>query len=187
VILAHMAPAPSLWQSAVVAALVAGGISLLTIWVSGRRARQDRQRQLFADAFGACIDYREFAFIVRRRRQDDPEDRIRITGELSEVQRRLSHLKAVLRVENRRVGNEYQSLVRATKDIAGPQISAGWDLPAAESDSDVGVGDVDLRPLDEHDDRFLQTVEDHLGLGPRWLRLYGCRARRQAARLVRRD
>lgn len=179
-----MPPAPSLWQSAVVAALVAGGISLLTIWVSGRRSRQDRQRQLFADSFGACIDYREFAFIVRRR-QDDPGDRIRITGELSEVQGRLSHLKAVIRVENRRVGKEYMSLVRATKNIAGPQISAGWDLSAAQSDSDVHVGDVDLSPLDEHDDRYLQTVADHLGFGPWWLRMFGRWARRQVARLFR--
>jgi hypothetical protein len=84
-ILAHMPPAPSLWQPAVVAAVVAGAISLLALWLSGRRARQDRQRQVFADGFGACVDYREFAFIVRRRLPDNGEDRIRITAELSEA------------------------------------------------------------------------------------------------------
>lgn len=127
----------------------------------------------------------EFAFIIRRRLPDNGEDRIRITAELSEVQRRLTHLSAVLRVENRRVGNEYQALVRATKDTAGPQISAGWDLPAAAGDSDVHVTDVKLSALDELDDRYLQTVEDHLEFGPWWLRVFGRRVRSKTAHLSR--
>jgi hypothetical protein len=90
----------SLLQSTVVAAFVAGAVSLSALWVAGRRARQDRQRQLFAAAFEACIAYREFPYIVRRRRGDDAAaERVRISGELSEVQRRLESYNAMIRVE----------------------------------------------------------------------------------------
>ncbi len=164
---------PSWLQSAVVAALVSALVSFITIWLNGRRSDRDRQRQVFAEAFGACIDYKEFVFIVRRRSARNPdEERTRITGELSDVQRRLSHQKAVLRVEKRRVGKRYGELVRSTKDIAGPHISRGWDLPPAESDDDVHVRDVDLIDLEDPENLYLQAVEDYLSFAPCWLRTF---------------
>jgi hypothetical protein len=162
---------PSLLQSTVVAALVAGAVSLSALWVAGRRARQDRQRQLFAAAFEACIAYREFPYIVRRRRGDDAAaERVRISGELSEVQRRLESYKAMIRVEAPSVSGSYSALVAETRRIAGPQISAGWDQPPAETDDGVHVADVNVDGLEPFDDRFLEAVGDHLGLLPAWLR-----------------
>ena len=57
----------SLWAPAVVAAIVAAAVSLTTFALTTRRARLDRQRQVFGDAFEAVMDYREYPFIVRRR------------------------------------------------------------------------------------------------------------------------
>ena len=151
--------------------MVSAAVSFLTIWLNGRRADRDRQRKLFGEAFGACMDYKEFVFIVRRRDANNPgAERTRITGELSAVQRNLNRLRAVLRVENRTVGDRYAELVRATREIAGPQISRGWDLPPAQDDEDVHIRDVDLKALDAPEERFLQAVRDYLGWGPPWLR-----------------
>ena len=61
---------PDWLASAVVAALVSATVALLTLALNGRRARLDRQRQLFAAAFDAAITYREYVFIVRRRAKD---------------------------------------------------------------------------------------------------------------------
>jgi hypothetical protein len=162
---------PSLLQSTVAAAIVAGAVSLSALWVAGRRARQDRQRQLFAAAFETCIAYREFPYIVRRRRADDAAaERVRISGELSEVQRRLEAYKAMIRVEAPGVSGAYSALVAETRRTVGPQISAGWDQPPPETDEGVHVADVSVDHLEPFDDAFLVAVGDHLGLMPAWLR-----------------
>jgi hypothetical protein len=161
----------SLLQSTVVAAFVAGAVSLSALWVAGRRARQDRQRQLFAAAIEACIAYREFPYIVRRRRGDDAAaERVRISGELSEVQRRLESYNAMIRVEAPSVSESYSALVAETRRTVGPQISAGWDQPPPETDEGVHVPDVNVDHLKPFDDSFLVAVGDHLGLLPAWLR-----------------
>lgn len=163
----------SLWQSAVVAALVAAAVSLTTLWATGRRARLDRQRRLFGEAFETCVAYREFAYIVRRRRPDDgPGERVRISGEMSEVQRRLASLEAVLRVEAPRVARSYSELVAATRRVAGPQISQGWDEMPTE-DQAAHITTVDFRELRPYEDRYLTAVRMHLGPIPTGLLLAG--------------
>src|SRR5687768_3270196 len=105
-----MTPTAEPWwfARAVVAALVAALVGIITLAVNGRRARNDRQRQLFASAFGDIAAYCEFPYIVRRRRHDAPEEeRVRISTELSEIQRRLNHNRAVLQVEAPRVARAY--------------------------------------------------------------------------------
>src|SRR5947208_2114750 len=93
------------WAPAIVAANVAAAVSLTTFALTGRRARLDRQRQVFADAFEAVMEYREYPFIVRRRSEDEPaKERQRISGELSKVQAKINGLKARLLIENPFVG-----------------------------------------------------------------------------------
>jgi hypothetical protein len=102
---------------------------------------------------------------------DDPAaERVRISGELSEVQRRLESYKAMIRVEALGVSEAYFTLVAETRRIAGPQISARWDQPPVETDDGVHVADVNVDGLERFDDAFLVAVGDHLGLLPAWLR-----------------
>jgi hypothetical protein len=92
----------SLLGSAVVAAAIAAVVSLVTLAWNARRDRQDRQRRVFADAFEACILYREFPFIVRRRNADDlAPERARITLDLSRLQARLDSGKAIRALKHR--------------------------------------------------------------------------------------
>jgi len=168
-------PAEPWWFApAVVAAFVAAIVGIVSLAVNGRRARNDRQRQLLADAFGDAAAYCEFPYIVRRRRHDAPEEeRVRISTELSEVQRRLNHNRAVLRVEAPRVARAYCALVDATRAISGAAIHDGWNLEPATSDREIHVIDVDLAALRPHEDRYLLAAADHLALTPWWVRTSG--------------
>lgn len=115
-----MNPTPDPWwvAPAVIAAVIAGVIAVITLMVNGRRARADRQRELFGAAFGDVSSYCEYPYIVRRRRHDLPEEeRIRITTELSDVQRKLNHNRAVLRVEAPRVARR-QTFMRMAASTA---------------------------------------------------------------------
>jgi hypothetical protein len=154
----------SLLQSAVVAALVAAAVSLTTLWVTERRARQDRQRQLFAEAFEACIAYREFVYIVRRRANDSAEERVRISGALSAVQQRLRAAEARLRVEAPRVAVSYTRLIASTRRVAGVQIKRGWEMPPLAPEETGNISDVDFSSLVGDEDAYLDAVRSHLSL-----------------------
>ncbi len=166
-----MSPTDPWWIApAIVAAVIAAAIALITLLVNGRRARADRQRQLFGAAFGDIASYCEFPYVVRRRRHDRPdEERIRISTELSDVQRKLNHHRAVLRVESPRVARAYSDLIDATRQIAGSAIRDGWDRPAATGSS-AHVGNVDLSEMRPREDCYLTAVADHLAITPWWVR-----------------
>jgi hypothetical protein len=160
----------SLLGSTVVAAVIAAIVALVTLSWNARRDRQDRQRKVFAEAFEACVTYREFPYIVRRRNADDlPAERARITSDLSRLQARLDSFNAILRVEAPRVGAAYVMLVAETRRVAGPHISAAWDLPPLATDGDVHVEGIDYAPLRPFDGVYLSEVSDHLSLLPRWV------------------
>ncbi len=170
-------PQPWWVAPAVIAALVAAGVAIATLIVNGRRARLDRQRELFAGVFGDLTSYCEFPYIVRRRRKDEPDaERVRISTELSEVQRLLNRHRAVLRVEAPRVASAYGDLLDATRRIAGAAIHDGWDAVPGES---AHVADVDLSGIDPYTDAYLQATRDHLSIWPTWIRGLGRRVRRR--------
>lgn len=164
-----------LWGPTLVAALIAGAIALFTLAVSQQRARKDRQRELFADAFAAITEYREYPFIVRRR-DEQGVDRQVIERDLSGVQAKLNQYVARLRIEAPRVGRAYSQLVRETRRVAGAEISRSWDTEPPGAAGSMHVRDIDLTELDGADVTFLVEVADHLAPFPCWLRRLGRRA-----------
>jgi hypothetical protein len=154
----------SWWVPAIVAAIVAAAVSLTTFALAGRRARLDRQRQVFADAFEVVMEYREYPFIVLRRSKDEPtKERVRISGDLSRVQAKLNGFKARLRVESPYIGDRYTKLVDATRRIAGPMITQAWNTEPVEDDTQVHNPGWDFGELDSYDDAYVRAVADHLG------------------------
>ena len=148
----------------IVISIVALAVSLATFFMAGRRARLDRQRQVFADALDAVMTYREYPFIVFRRNADDAaKERQRISSDLSELQAKLNSLKARLRVEDAFVGARYGDLVAATKRIAGPMITEAWNREPAPADKEVHNPGWDFNALNSCDDAYLRAVADHLG------------------------
>ena len=154
------------WESGLVAALIAAAVVLIGYWWNTRLTRIDRQRQLFAEAFGAVMEYREYPFIVRRRSSDI--DREPITTGLSTVQASLNKYSALLRIESRTVGVHYGQLVAETRRVAGAAVSAGWELPVREAGTQMHLGDIDLSGLDPFDEAFVVAVKHHLGVLPSW-------------------
>lgn len=159
---------------AVIAAAITGAIAVATLLINGRRARIDRQRVLFGEVLGNLAAYREFVYIVRRRRHDEPEaERIRISTELSAVQAKLNKHAAVLKVEAPRVALAYDELLRITRQIAGGAIRDGWNTEPITEDTSIHV-DVDLTPIDTRERTYLLEVGDHLSAAPavvrRWWR-----------------
>ena len=162
---AQAANASSAWVTpTIVIAFVALAVSLATFFLSGRRARLDRQRQVFADAFEAVMEYREYPYIVRRRSPDEPaKERQRISSDLSRVQAKLNAFKARLLVEDRFVGERYAELVKQTKQTVGAMIKAGWDNEPVSGDSDMHAPIYDFSELEPLDEAYLAAVADHLG------------------------
>lgn len=152
-----------LWAPAIVAATVAATVSLTTFALAGRRARLDRQRQVFADALDAVMTYREYPFIVYRRNADEPaKERQRISAALSELQARLNGLRGRLRVEDAYVGTRYAALLAETRRVAGPMITEAWNRDPAPADNRVHNPGWDFSELDAYDDDYVRAVADHL-------------------------
>jgi hypothetical protein len=148
----------------IVLSLLALAVSLATFTLAGRRARLDRQRQVFADAFEAVMEYREYPFIVRRRSSEDrAKERQRISGDLSRVQARLNSFKARLLVEDPYIGQRYAELVRKAREVAGQMIKNGWDTDPVAEDAEMHTPPFDFSELQKVDEAYLRAVADHLG------------------------
>lgn len=161
----------NLWAPAIVAAIVAAAVSLTTFVLTARRQRLDRQRQVFADAFEAVMDYREYPFIIRRRNPNEPEaERQRLSGELSRVQARMNSYKARLLVEDPEIGKLYKELVKQTRLHAGAHIKSAWDNEPVSADQEMHAPKYDYSALDKHDDAYLRAVAEHLSWKPAWWR-----------------
>jgi len=139
-------------------------VSVATFFVAGRRARLDRQRQVFGDAFAAVMTYREYPFIVRRRNPDEvSKERQRISTDLSDLQAKLIGFKGTLRVEDKYVGERYVELVHATRRVAGALIKEAWNTEPVRKDFLVHNPSWDFSELDKYDEAYLRAVADHLG------------------------
>lgn len=160
-----LAAEASIWESGLVAALIAALAVVAGYWWNTRAARLDRHRQLFAEAFGAVMEYREYPFIVRRRTSET--DRSDISAGLSIVQASLNKYAALLRIESDIVGAHYQRLVAETRRLAGEAVAQGWNLPVHEI-GQMHVEDVDLSALAVFDTAFVTAVKHHLDVLPLW-------------------
>ena len=150
----------SLITPSVVAAIVAGVISLLGGTISIWRSSSERRRQMFADAYMAYRAYCEFPYAVHRRRHDQPDDeRIRLTEELRDIQRRISFFQAWTAIEAPKVGEAYARLAYAMRRVAGSAITESWRRGPITTDAEVPVGTtIDLSALGAFEDAFLREV-----------------------------
>lgn len=149
-------------MTTVIAAAVAAAVSLTVWWLTSRRTERLRKREMFADAYAVYANYLEYPYVIRRRRADQPgAERERISGELREVQQKLSFYLAWTRLENERVATAYSDLIHAMRKVAGAAIVAAWDRPPASADADMHIRDIDLSELRPYEDRYLDAVSEH--------------------------
>jgi len=163
------------FSSVVTAAVIGGAVSLLALAlnaiISNRRERISHQRQEFSKAFEACVAYEEFPYIVRRRRSDVPQDeRVRISSELSIIQRELAYYSAWLATQSTNVSKPYETLVTKLREIAGAKIHEAWLTSPIDSDSGMNMPDLGLNELKLLKEAYLQEVAYHLSVIPRPIR-----------------
>ena len=160
----------------VVGAAITGAISILlfviTNWWNGQRARLTRSRDVFSKAYAVTQEYKEFPYVIRRRRASAPEEeRIRISSELRRVQSDLAFYSAWLMTESPRVHLSYSELIQQLRRVAGTAMHEAWLEPATVDDSKMNMPDLGLSALAPFESTYLEEVVDHLSLWPRWLRL----------------
>jgi hypothetical protein len=172
IVAAHMQSAQtSDWTAAAIATLVAAGVSALItvigLWVAGRRQARERRRDLYAKALSACMSYREFPYVVRRRQvalsghEEIPgAERTRISESMREVQEELSHYTVWLDIEQANdVADAYRALVAQTRIVAGGYIRSAWDGPGLNNDAGVNqTQPLDYRGLKPYEDEYLAAV-----------------------------
>lgn len=159
----------------IIAAAVTGAVSILvfalTNWRTGERERVTRNREVFSKAYAAIQEYKEFPYVIRRRRSSTPEEeRLRISSELRKVQSDLAFYCAWLRTESHHVNNSYAELVQESRRVAGAAIREAWLRPGCQKDSEMNVQGLDLSSLASYEAAYLSEVVDHLSFWPRWLR-----------------
>lgn len=153
--------------AAVIVGVVAAIVAMLGVWINGLRQERHRRRELYADALEATYAYREFAYVVRRRRIDVPgEERVRISESLREIQRDLAKYEALMKIERcTKVAVAYRHLVEKTREVAGGYMRASWNGDGAAEDKQMNIADIDFTPLKDYEDAYLDAVAQDL---PAW-------------------
>jgi len=94
----------------------------LAVWTARRKSREEqraRQRTLFAEAYEAYALYKEMPYAIRRRRHDDlPGERVRLSETIQEIQGKISFYKAWIVAELTTVGAAYSLLVAELRKVA---------------------------------------------------------------------
>lgn len=139
-------------------------------WHSEFVKRRDRRRELYADALSACMEYKEFPFVIYRRNGKKPEDeRLRISEALRDVQRRIAHHQSWLRTESKSVANKYDELVSTLRSVAGEEMKKRWKADPIKKDADMTVAPkFDWSAISAKETAYLTTVRKQLA--PFWMR-----------------
>lgn len=167
----------------IIAAVLSGGlISALVTFVQNRwlekkradEAERDRLRKAFAEAFAVYADYKEFPYLIRRRRADCPEaERARLTSQLNSVQSKLSYYRAWTAFESPTVGDAYCALLGEMRKLVGGAMHQAWQDAPAQEDRDMNISRtvIDLQALIPLEDAFIAAVSARMRtLTPRRLR-----------------
>jgi hypothetical protein len=179
--LVEASPAPALpaavaFPWVLIAAIVTATVAAwLAVWTARRKSREEeraRQRTLFAEAYGAYSAYKELPYAIRRRRADDPPgERVRLSEIAREIQIRLSYYEAWTAAESTAVGDAYRTLLAELREIAGGAMRDAWNDSPITSDREMNMPPtvIDLSKLAQAEKDFMKAVDDHLDrLAPWW-------------------
>jgi len=160
---------------AVIGAAASVFVAALSSLVSNVKEGRSRKRDTYGQAFRAVATYKEYPYIIRRRRGGDEkeaaDERARIADELREVQEDLSYFTGWVGTESPRVAHAYRELVRRTREIAGSQMREAWLADPNTSDSGMNMPNLGLQHLEPYEDAFLNEASNNLvSLSTRWWR-----------------
>jgi hypothetical protein len=151
-------------------AAVSGAIALISLWVNGIRQERARRQRVYADALAVLVAYREFAYVIRRRRAPAPgheeiagAERVRISEALREVQRDIEYHCAWTKTEPAaHVATAYEALVKETRRVAGGYMHNAWEAQPVDNDAGMNIADIDYAPLAKYETAYLEAVAQAL-------------------------
>jgi hypothetical protein len=160
---------------AVIGAAASVFVAALSSLVANVKERRNRKRDTYGQAFRAVAMYKEYPYIIRRRRGGDEQvaanERARIAEELRKVQEDLSYFTGWVGTESPRVASTYRELVRRTRVIAGSQMREAWLADPNTTDSGMNMPDLGLQHLQPYEEAFLNEASNNLvSLPTRWWR-----------------
>ncbi len=155
----------------VTAALVAAALAFLAhiivLLVNGRRARQERLRELYAGGWAAAQAYKEMAFAIRRRNiEDRAGERVRLSEAMRDIQKELAYHEALIgRERSGRIAAEYRNLVAKTREIAGGIVNRSWNEEPITTDSEMHSPEIgsELAALKPFEDGSMDALAEGLG------------------------
>ena len=150
---------------AVFAAIIGAFVNIALARRKSLEEERSRVRTTFAEAFQAVAEYKEFPYVIRRRRSDAPaEERVRISEAMRQVQAKLSYYVAWTKTESDDVGAAYEVLVTKLREIAGSACHEAWLAPPAHDDKAMNFagGPVDLSALKPYETVFINAAQKHL-------------------------
>ena len=157
--------------AALIGAGTAAAINVIALFLVGVRQERQRRRDLYAGALEATIAYREFPYAIPRRRHDErPAERVRISEALREVQRDLARAESLMQIERARgVATSYRALVSKTREIAGGYMRDAWERDPITQDDQMNVrGGLDFSKLKPFEDAYLEAVAHDLSWWRFW-------------------
>jgi hypothetical protein len=161
-----------LLTSGVIAAIVGGAVNLLMAKWKARYEERDRVRAVFADAYSAYAQYREFPFLIRRRQGgDSAAERFRIGETIRQTQERLSYFLAGTKIEDPEVGSAYAALVAEMRATSGVAMAEAWRTPGITSDADMNTPPDTAAPanLSVLESAYTEAASKHLKKLRPWL------------------
>jgi hypothetical protein len=153
---------------------------LITLYVNGRRAERTRRRDLYSEGWAAVQAYKEFAFAVRRRNENDRAgERVRISTAMGEVQKELAYYEAMIgrervsefvatvtgRDHRGVVADAYLVLVAEARRVAGGIVKRSWDEEPITADSEMHAPEIaqELTALEPFETAYLDAISDDVG------------------------
>ena len=168
-----------LLSAAVIAALVAAAVTgVVNLWLARRRSLEEeraRVRTTLAEAFAAYTEYKEFPYAIRRRRHDElPAERVRLSEALRAIQARLSHYQVWTAAEDPVVGARYAELITDARRIAGSAMRDAWlaDPITTDAAMNIPTAVIDLSALQPREDAYTAAVQQQLRDMTSWTRTW---------------
>ena len=154
----------------IVAATLIGVI--IKIWFQAYTEQLDRRRRLYAEALVACMEYREFPFVICRRDATQPHaERVRISEALRDVQKRINYHQAWLETESAEIAKAYNHLVTLSRALGGTEMQRLWQEKPIDQDRQMNIKlKIDLKQLEDCDRLYIEAVNRHLL--PFWRKLF---------------
>lgn len=164
-----------------IAAIVTAAVAAwLAVWTARRKSREEeraRQRTLFAEAYQAYAAYKEMPYAIRRRRDDDlPGERVRLSEITREIQGKITYYEAWIAAESTTVGHAYSRVVAELRKVAGGAMREAWRAAPIATDAEMNMPStvIDLSSLTALEKDFTLTVHAHLNrLAPWWPKASG--------------